>query len=65
MKNKSIFFCTECGNESPKWSGRCSACGAWNTLEEAPQIKIKSTAYSWEPKTTTTITWIGIRYLNF
>ena len=33
-KAKSIFYCTSCGNESPKWQGRCSACGAWNTLEE-------------------------------
>lgn len=34
MKTKSVFFCTECGNESPKWSGRCSACGAWNSMVE-------------------------------
>ena len=34
MKNKSVFFCTECGNESPKWAGRCSACGAWNSIVE-------------------------------
>ena len=33
-KTKTIFFCTNCGNESPKWQGRCSACGAWNTMEE-------------------------------
>ncbi len=33
-KTKTVFFCTECGNESPKWQGRCSACGAWNTLQE-------------------------------
>ena len=33
-KAKSIFFCTECGNETPKWSGRCPSCGAWNTLTE-------------------------------
>lgn len=33
-KNKTVFFCTSCGNESPKWQGRCPACGAWNTLEE-------------------------------
>ena len=36
MKNKTIFYCTECGNETGKWAGRCSACGAWNTLVEAP-----------------------------
>ena len=34
MKSKTVFYCTECGNESPKWSGRCSACGAWNTMVE-------------------------------
>ncbi len=33
-KVKTVFYCTECGNESPKWQGRCSACGAWNTIEE-------------------------------
>lgn len=41
MKQKTIYYCTECGNETAKWTGRCSACGAWNTLEEAPQIKVK------------------------
>ncbi|MFQ9290607.1 MAG: hypothetical protein ACLR39_07680, partial [Oscillospiraceae bacterium] len=34
MKAKTVFFCTECGNETPKWSGRCPACGAWNTIVE-------------------------------
>lgn len=34
MKAKTVFLCTNCGNESPKWSGRCPACGQWNTLEE-------------------------------
>ncbi|HEU4940929.1 MAG TPA: hypothetical protein VFT97_04875, partial [Candidatus Eisenbacteria bacterium] len=33
---KSVFFCAECGNESPKWFGRCPHCGAWNTAAEAP-----------------------------
>ena len=33
-KAKTIFYCKNCGNESPKWQGRCSACGAWNTMEE-------------------------------
>ena len=31
---KSIFFCTACGNETPKWMGRCPSCGAYNTMEE-------------------------------
>ena len=33
-KAKTVFYCTACGNESPKWQGRCPACGAWNTFEE-------------------------------
>lgn len=34
MKAKTVFFCTECGNEYPKWMGQCPACGSWNTLVE-------------------------------
>ena len=33
-KAKSVFFCTNCGNETPKWMGRCPSCGAYNTMEE-------------------------------
>ena len=37
MKAKTLFYCTECGNETPKWQGKCPACGAWNTIVERPQ----------------------------
>lgn len=33
-KTKTVFFCTNCGTESPKWLGRCPGCGAFNTMEE-------------------------------
>lgn len=33
-KVKTVFFCTSCGNETPKWQGKCPSCGAWNTLQE-------------------------------
>ena len=33
-KTKTVFYCTSCGNETPRWQGRCPACGAWNTIEE-------------------------------
>ena len=36
MKVKTLFYCTDCGNETPKWQGKCSACGAWNTIVERP-----------------------------
>ena len=37
MKQKTIYFCTNCGNETPQWLGKCPACGAWNTLTEQPE----------------------------
>lgn len=33
-KSKTVYFCTECGNETPKWQGKCPSCGAWNSLQE-------------------------------
>ena len=33
-KSKTVFICSECGAESPRWYGRCPACGEWNTLNE-------------------------------
>ena len=36
MKAKTMFYCTECGNELPKWAGQCPACKAWNTIVEQP-----------------------------
>lgn len=36
MKAKPLFYCTQCGNETPKWQGQCPACGAWNTIVEQP-----------------------------
>ena len=33
-KTKTLYTCTECGGQSPKWQGQCPACNAWNTLVE-------------------------------
>lgn len=38
MKQKTLFVCSECGTESPKWNGKCPGCGAWNTLIEESVI---------------------------
>lgn len=35
-KPKTLWYCTACGNESPKWMGQCPACKEWNTMVEAP-----------------------------
>ncbi|MFA6015083.1 MAG: DNA repair protein RadA [Gallionellaceae bacterium] len=34
-KAKTIYSCTECGGQSPKWQGQCAHCGEWNTLVES------------------------------
>lgn len=33
-KSKTVYVCSECGMDSPKWVGRCPSCGAWNTMKE-------------------------------
>lgn len=34
MKSKTVYICRECGYQSPKWLGKCSVCGGWNTMDE-------------------------------
>lgn len=37
---KTVWFCNECGAESPKWTGKCPSCGAWNSMvEEKVQVQ--------------------------
>ncbi|MBE9488322.1 MAG: DNA repair protein RadA [Bacteroidetes bacterium] len=45
-KEKTAFFCTNCGNESAKWLGKCPACGEWNTLVEERVATGKKSASS-------------------
>lgn len=48
-KQKTIYSCRECGNTSPKWSGKCFACGAWDTLDEGiaePETKPSSSRFA-------------------
>lgn len=37
-KTKTVYFCSNCGNESPKWLGKCPNCGEWNTYVEEKVI---------------------------
>ncbi len=52
MKEKTIFYCTACGNETMKWQGRCPACGQWNTIVEhkASPIAREGSARSRTPR---------------
>ena len=40
-KQSTIFVCSNCGNESPKWFGKCPACNEWNTCYEEKQTSSK------------------------
>lgn len=43
-KSKTVFVCSNCGNESAKWTGKCPDCGEWNTFEE--QLRVSGSAKS-------------------
>jgi DNA repair protein RadA/Sms len=43
-KNKTVFFCKECGYESAKWMGQCPGCRQWDTFVEEPVVKKSSTS---------------------
>lgn len=45
-KDKSVFICTECGTNEPKWQGQCPACMAWNTLVEGIAETASTNRYS-------------------
>ena len=45
-KSKTVYFCKECGFESPKWMGQCPACKEWNTFVEEPVIKREKSGVS-------------------
>ena len=42
-KVKTVYRCTECGAEHPKWAGRCDVCGEWNTLVEEAVARLPAT----------------------
>lgn len=39
VKPSSIYVCSECGNETAQWAGKCPACGAWNTVKELKGVR--------------------------
>ena len=48
-KGKSVFRCTECGADQPKWGGKCDACGAWNSLVEEAVGRLRGSAVRASP----------------
>ncbi|MBX2955968.1 MAG: DNA repair protein RadA [Cyclobacteriaceae bacterium] len=46
-KTKTLFFCQNCGHESPKWMGKCPSCNQWNTFAEEIVKKESTTRHDW------------------
>lgn len=53
-KIKTTFFCQNCGAQSPKWLGKCPACGEWNTYVEEVVQKEESGKGTWKTPSTGT-----------
>lgn len=53
-KSKTVYICRECGFTSAKWLGKCSDCGAWNSMEEEVVSTLKSPSFSAIPNTSIT-----------
>ena len=43
-KSKTVFVCSECGNESSKWLGKCPACNSWNSFYEQKIVESKNSS---------------------
>ncbi|WP_157493229.1 DNA repair protein RadA [Desulfonatronovibrio magnus] len=46
MKSKSVYICSFCSAQSPRWQGQCPRCGEWNSLESRNLEQVKSTSLS-------------------
>ncbi len=49
MKDKTVFICQSCGARYPKWMGRCSSCGEWNSLVEEIEEEVASGGITYAP----------------
>lgn len=50
QKSKTVFVCQECGAKRPKWEGKCSECGQWNTFVEEQEFKNIDDGRGWSIK---------------
>lgn len=49
VKSKTVYVCSECGYESPKWIGKCAGCGEWNTMVEDVRLPQKTVTAAAKP----------------
>lgn len=62
-KSKTVFVCSECGYETPKWAGKCPGCGEWNTMVEDVRLPQKS-AVSAAPRPAHTFSAMPLSQIN-
>ncbi len=62
-KSKTVFVCSECGYETPKWAGKCPGCGEWNTMVEDVRLPQKS-AVSAAPRPAHTFSATPLSQIN-
>ena len=63
-KIKTVYVCTNCGEVSPRWLGRCPSCGEWNTLVEDVVRETRSGAKAAQPVKSTAVAAAGAKRLN-
>lgn len=62
-RSKTVFVCSECGYETPKWAGKCPGCGEWNTMVEDVRLPQKS-AVSAAPRPAHTFSATPLSQIN-
>ena len=62
-RSKTVFVCSECGYETPKWAGKCPGCGEWNTMVEDVRLPQKS-AISAAPRPAHTFSATPLSQIN-
>ena len=62
-RSKTVFVCSECGYETPKWAGKCPGCGEWNTMVEDVRLPQKS-AVSAAPRPAHTFSATSLSQIN-
>lgn len=62
-RSKTVFVCSECGYETPKWAGKCPGCGEWNTMVEGVRLPQKS-AVSAAPRPAHTFSATPLSQIN-
>ena len=62
-RSKTVFVCSECGYETPKWAGKCPGCGEWNTMVEDVRLPQKA-AVSAAPRPAHTFSAMPLSQIN-